>query len=143
MIVGDCFEGDVVGVAWAQHDVYGTALGVLLRECQNLVAFAHVIAEPGRSVPRDSPSVDHRTVQMAHDLIAAAWRFRSRPAEPRLPLGDGMHDPLGDPVRPMDAWLRWLRLEVRSWINEPRLVKLFWSIIENQNTPPDMLPKTR
>ena len=79
---------------------------------------------------------DHRTLQRAHDLLAAVWRFRHDARQFELSL-DVCHPrwsrPLVDreaPVKPHDLlaevpgrWLDWLREEVDGWLHSPHLVR--------------------
>ena len=79
MIVGDCFQGDGsinTDVMWRQHDVYHQALGIITDICQEYMQLAcRLIDEPAESWERID-YVDHRTLQHAHDILAAVWRFR-------------------------------------------------------------------
>jgi hypothetical protein len=72
---------------------------------------------------------DHRTIQWAHDLLAAAWRFQNDFRQQTLPL-DSVHD---SKVDIEGLWLAWLRREVDSWIDEPQLVRSVMIILTNQN----------
>jgi hypothetical protein len=75
---------------------------------------------------------DHRTIQAAHDVLAAVWRYRTNSVQPGLPLGRTERDaPMGT-----QGWLPWLRAEVDGWRNQPRLIALVLTILANQNNPP-------
>ena len=83
---------------------------------------------------------DHRTLQIAHDLLAAVWRFRYEmklrqfelPFEEQKPL---FEQPRGDEPAFMGHWLTWLQEEVDSWIHDPERVRLVVTILRNQNQP--------
>jgi hypothetical protein len=60
---------------------------------------------------------DHRTIQHAHDLIAAWWRFRSGLRYPRIPgLGP-------TPEQLKHDWFMWLTDELKELCKEPRYVR--------------------
>jgi len=128
MIVGRLFEGDDAdSVAWSQNDVYGQALGIIRSGCASEVATAARILDlEAPEWTQATEGIDHRTLQTAHDVLAAAWRFRADAGQGRLPL-----------TVPQDLateWLAWLRAEVRSWRERPTLIHLVGMIITNQNT---------
>lgn len=131
MIVGNYFDGDEDRTtAWAQHDVYGKALDIIVTGCREHVTFA--IDLLGLQWPKQWTTdfrYDHRTLQGAHDLLAAAWRFRTNSIQPVLPFGgeDQGHE------QQMGAWLSWLRSEVSSWRHQLRLIALVMTILAEQN----------
>lgn len=115
-----------------QHDCYSEALRVICAECNRLALFAHYIASDGKDEAfRPVSSIDHRTLQEAHDLLAAAWRFRTCPSQGRLPLNGA--EPRSHATR--DVWLAWLADEVRSWLDRPHLVRHVIDICRAQNAP--------
>ena len=132
MIVGSFYAGDDLELALRQHDVYSEALGILVGRCNRLTRMAIAIlqdtehAEWGR-VER----FDHRTMQVAHDLLAAVWRFKVSPPQASLlegrPVERAEHD--------MTHWLDWLEAEVSSWIDESWMIRLVQVILTNQNQP--------
>ncbi len=133
MIVGVFFEDDRDdALKWKQHDVYADALRIIVGTCREHVAFATSLRQVGWPEQWQTElHFDHRTLQDAHDILAAAWRHATSPAQTVLPLD-------GPPPRVTDRatnWLEWLRAEVRSWRDEPRLVALVLSILANQNQP--------
>lgn len=133
MIVGASFEGDWDDVLkWKQHDVYGDALGIIVATCREHVARAASLLEVER--PRQwetDAQVDHRVLQDAHDILAAVWRHATSPRQTSLLL----EVPATRAIRGVNGWLEWLRVEVRSWSEEPRLVALVSAILANQNQP--------
>lgn len=158
MIVGAYFDGDDdAEVAWKQHDVYGHALGIIVRTCNLFALRARALLDDS-----DHPDwgiveeFDLRTLQVAHDLLAAAWRFRhdSRQFElfvevPRglwacLLIDSGspvrLHDPLAEVPR---RWLGWLREEVEGWLDLPYLVRSVQLILANQNEPVGYLAESQ
>jgi hypothetical protein len=73
---------------------------------------------------------DHRTLEYAHDLLAASWRFRSNDRQARLPFVA-----LDHPTRAESRWVSWLRREVEGWIDKPYFVRWVQLILANQNQP--------
>jgi len=135
MIVGRMFEGfDDLEIAWRQHDEYEAALNVISTSCNDLAIFAHdllkVTTEPKWGT---ITKFDHRSLQGAHDLLAAAWRYEFLNPTPRLPLLPENQDFRSGPADM--AWLEWLRGELTSWIKAPLLVRLVQNILTNQNQP--------
>ena len=133
MIVASFFRGDDdTDVMWLQHDVYGEALGIITSICQEYTHLAHQILDDWDDwefVAR----FDHRTLQYAHDIIAATWRFRclSQIRQIALPV-DRKAIELPNFQR---HWLNWLDVEVRSWMHDPYLIRLVVKILRNQNNP--------
>ena len=87
-IITEYFEGDDRrDLAIMQHDAYSDALIIVVREWHQLVVFSEVVVT-GTSPTRKNPitSFDHRTLQFAHDLLAAAWRSRSYPKQHEIPI---------------------------------------------------------
>jgi hypothetical protein len=119
MLVYDYFEGDDLQLAGQQHDCYGRALGVIASECLRQI-------QSGRPLLRDPAAetrargFDHRTLQVAHDILAAAWRH----AVSASPTGE----------KSMESWLGWLALEVQSWTQQPRLIFACSNILDFQNS---------
>ena len=79
MIGGRRYNGDGYidrYVIRRQHDVYYQALNIIANTCQEYFRLAHsLIADPSRGW-ESIDSFDHRTLQGAHDILAAVWRFR-------------------------------------------------------------------
>lgn len=121
-----------------QHDVYGPALWIIVSGCFSLSERAG--ASPYREACRAREArgrFDHRTLQFAHDLLAAAWRFRNDFRQMELPLlsSDGGAD-VGA------LWLDWLRSEVASWDGAPHLVRAVSATLADQNRPPGYTAET-
>ena len=133
MIVGVFFEDDWDhALKWKQHDVYGNALGIIVATCREHVARAASLLEVERPGQWETDvQIDHRTLQDAHDILAAVWRHATSPVQTSLPL----EVPATRATRGVTGWLEWLRVEVRSWWEEPRLVALVSAILANQNQP--------
>lgn len=132
MIVASFFEDDEdQEVAWKQHEVYGDALGIIVGTCNRHALFARAVLHDSKH--DDWGTVvrfDHRTIQNAHDLLAAAWRFENDLRQPKLPF---------EPENPLDhvqaLWLEWLRKETEKWITAPWIVRSVQVILTNQNQP--------
>ena len=81
---------------------------------------------------------DHRTLQHAHDLLAAVWRFRHDLRQPGLAFVD-KHSL--DEVQTL--WLDWLRHEITGWIDYPDRVRLVQLILTNQNELPGCMAESQ
>ncbi len=140
MIVGSYFEDDyAMDVAWKQHDVYGEALGIIVSRCNRLARFSiTVLDDSGHEEWGRIERFDHRTLQLAHDLLAAAWRFREDFQPRLLPFREA--EP-GVPAE--ELWLEWLRNEVKRWIDRPEWVRSVQLILTNQNKPVGYLEECR
>lgn len=132
--VASLFEGDGECdsyVMWRQHDVYESALRIIVATCQEYERFARAMLDVGTG-HECVTSVDHRTLQDAHDLLAAAWRFRweLRLRQFELPL----EEMTSEEPQFVNHWLEWLGSEVRSWIKRPSLVQPVLDILHNQHS---------
>ena len=139
-MVGPFFEGDVdMEVASKQHEVYGQALGIIVSKCNRYTEFARSLLNDA-----DHPEwgtvehFDHRTLQHAHDLLAAVWRFRNDFQQPMLPFVDKKSL---DEVQTL--WLDWLRHEITGWIDYPHRVRLVQLILTNQNELPGYIAEAQ
>ncbi len=133
MLVASIFKGDEdMEVAWLQHGVYYEAWDLIQRKCQALARFAHSYSGGDPEECEYVTEFDHRTLQHAHDIIAAVWRSERLPSVKQLKMHTGGHNAT-DPDFVGD-WLNWLESEVESWIESPTLVRLVIQILRNQNT---------
>ena len=132
MYVVPCFEGDEdMEVAWKQRDVYSEALWIIVCACDRYTEFA-------RSLLNDTAHLewgthdrfDHRTLQHAHDLLAAVWRWRNDFRQTTFPFAAKKSL---DDVQAL--WLDWLRQEITGWIDYPHRVRWVQLILANQNKP--------
>jgi hypothetical protein len=133
MIVGgNIFLGDDdTAAAWKQHDVYNRALRVIVLACNRYARAAKIILDDNQNGQfGEIEGFDHRTMQWAHDLIAAAWRFEFCNPQLSLPF---IYE--NEEISMEDRWLTWLSIEVDSWIHSPRLIRLVQLILCNQNEP--------
>ena len=81
---------------------------------------------------------DHRTLQHAHDLLAAVWRFRHDLRQPGLAFVD-KHS-LNEV---QTLWLDWLRHEITGWVDYPDRVRLVQLILTNQNKQPGCIAESQ
>ena len=134
MIVGKRFHGDDDNdVMWLQHDVYNEALGIISGICQEYTNLAHRILDDNPPRLEAITSYDHRTLQRAHDTIAAAWRYRCLPSLRQMELAlDCEHRKCPDFA---GHWLKWLEAEVSSWKHDTRLIRFVVTVVKNQNVP--------
>ncbi|WP_420722796.1 hypothetical protein [Hwanghaeella sp. LZ110] len=135
MIVGTYYEGDDdMEVAWKQHDVYDQGVRTIIDSCNSLARFAKMLLDDKSHDEWGTiERIDHRTIQPAHDLLAAAWRFRHDLRQSELRL-ERQPDTLVPPTHE-NLWLRWLRAEIESWVWSPSLVRYVQLILTNQNQP--------
>ena len=151
MIIAAKFQGDDRDLARLQHQVYGEALGIIVRRCNRFARVAISILGGNSTHPKweSVDRIDHRTLQTAHDLLAAAWRFETSPPQKRLPMPEGRSNPEFEPDTPEGRWLQWLNSEVASWVDEdkchdgPLMIRLVLQILANQNQPAGYEAETR
>jgi len=136
MIVGYYFDGDNGDhVQWQQHDVYRDACRIIILGCYDHVKTATVLLScpwPSEWLP-NVECYDHRTIPVSHDLLAAVWRYKTNCGEPDLFWRHNALFTRGWPYQAMDGWLYWLRDEIKSWSEEPELIRAVMTIIANQN----------
>ena len=132
MIIGKYFDGDNdKALQSQQHDCYGEALRIIAHGSAQGYRNATLICDVEDSISKEdrkklSDGFDHRTLQMAHDHLAAYWRWHRNRCDPYL---DGM-----EPFNVGD-WLSWLRQEVELWpTSSPSIVRYVAAILLNQNT---------
>ena len=133
MIICPKFDGDDwLELQRAQHDIYGEALWILNSRCmrgyKSSVAMTHSFDDPIYDTLKEMPArIDHRTLQNAHDHLAAAWRKENRFVQPDLLIQQTMAELAGE-------WLIWLREEVDLWLGQdPLLVRLVCLVLVQQN----------
>jgi len=133
MIVGKYFEGDEDDdLAWKQHDVYLRALRTITETCNGLTRFSrNLLGDTSPSLWGTISHYDHRTLQLPHDLLAAAWRYRIDARQGKFPF-DPQFLTVDEPIE--THWLTWLRVEVESWWKDFILVQQVQIILENQNS---------
>ena len=140
MIVASIFEDDGdKDLMNMQADAYGYALRTIVRTCNRFARFS--IAVLNDTVHHEwgqIEDVDHRTLQGAHDLLAAVWRFSNDSRQGSLPFPEEANMPT-----PETRWLEWLQEEISSWMNEPLLVRSVQLILANQNEPIGYLAESR
>ena len=110
----------------------------MIDKCNQLAQFAKTLLDDTEHgdwghIPRQG--YDHCTLQTAHDLLAAAWRYQTDARQLALPF-----PPTLPCVRPHNdapiatLWLDWLRNELSGWIDHPHLVRSIHVILKNQNS---------
>ncbi len=132
MIVGTYFDGDNDDVLkWQQHDRYKESLAIFAYGCIRHYKNAAVMrgednSDVAANFDKLNQGFDHRTLQAAHDYLAAWWRWKK-----------GRHDPYLEGMEPVtvENWLDWLRQEVETWpTNAPIIVHNVMRVLLNQNT---------
>ena len=134
MMLGRRFQGDVdKSLISAQHDVYWDSLRIIVRKCGQLTKFArNLLEDEAHARWGEHDRFDHRTLQMAHSLIAATWRYRFAPIDRTFPFADQNPEYSADVSR-MRGWLKWLEAEIGQWIEAPHLVRSVEIILTHQN----------
>lgn len=131
MWVADYFDGDndpSAKVSWIQHDAYREALRLIACACVEHMKSAFMLAFEDYPKKWDrSFKYDHRTLQLAHDVIAAAWRFECIKTELPLFFQTDHEDVI------FRKWFAWLRSEVDLWSNQSAIVRNVIIILGDQN----------
>lgn len=126
MIVGSEIPDDDENIAWRQHDVYKQALEIIVLEANRYARMARqILSDSHYDGWGETRHVDHRTLQAAHDLLAAVWRWYY--LNPEFNFTDVPEQNLED------EWLHWLAREVAKWVDAPELVRLIQIILSHQN----------
>ena len=124
MIVGSIFDGDNdIALQWQQHDCYREALGIIAHGWRGHYSNAAIML--GQDTVALPERFDHRTLQAAHDFLAAWWRWKHN-----------RHDPYFERLEPatVDDWLQWLRQEVAMWpAYMPHITRWVAQVLLNQN----------
>ena len=152
MIVTKYFVGDSEGqTQQLQSSVCSDALRII-GDCAGREKLAHMgLSDDWSETLNPSDGFDH-PLQAAHDILAAAWRFRhaswywERWHPPDVPLDVPLWDII--PQSRPDHWLKGLENETKSWRQggvgfsfpysyerNPHLADLVVRILENQKTP--------
>jgi hypothetical protein len=131
VIVAPLFEGDAdEGLMAMQHDSYHSAISRLLDAHNRFAHFIAAVTGDGVFTWAAITSCDHRTLQDAHDILAAAWRYRTDIRQPPLPIQrDSATYDLAT------TWLKWLHAELEGWFEAPYLVRQLHEVLSRQNTP--------
>ncbi len=136
MITGVYFDGDSKELQDIQHECYHHALGIIVNNVIEITQFAiALLGDKSSSKWEPINKFDHRTLQMAHDVIASEWRFKSGVIQ--TPLFFSL--PYDSQSLTLE-WLKWLKDEVHSWAafdsldGDSRLIYCTQKILHNQNT---------
>ena len=95
----------------AQHDVYHTALWIIVSDCKDQLRIAERLAGVDPDPDLQPDQIDHRTLQTVHDHLAAYWRWSHGYRQPTLGFLPSVPDLI-------QAWLAWLRAEVHGWMRD-------------------------
>ena len=115
-----------------QHDVYHVALRIVVETTDRYAEFAKRLLGDERHDEwgiQDRSQFDHRTLQNAHDLLAAIWRYKN---ESRRQLILSFPDNKAEESTET-LWLRWLREELESWVERPDMIRHVQIILANQD----------
>lgn len=125
MIVNCNFKGDNnEALKWDQHDNYQKSLANIFSAAKSALIQADAII--GSNLPivekvLPISSFDHRVLQNAHDIIAAAYRYKNDD-------GGQLRLFVGPKSLYSDLWSNWLTQELEALIVYPQFVQ---SIIES------------
>jgi hypothetical protein len=124
MIIGSNFDGDVdKQLMLDQADVFRPAVRVIVTKCDQMAAFArNLLADEIHIGWGENDSYNLSGLRRAHDLIAAAWRYRFAPSDRVFPFAEKNPEFSAD-YSQMHGWLHWLNEEVDGWIESPHLVR--------------------
>jgi hypothetical protein len=142
MIIARVFDGDNDHLTkHVQHDLYDAALTDIAFVCRDAyLRAARVIGAEDDKITLAIARIelfDHRTLQAAHDHLAAYWRSLTGRTHPMLPG-------LFDAVAVGEEWRRWLRREVGNWwVDFPELIRFVCGVLANQNTETGYLAEAR
>jgi hypothetical protein len=132
MLVTRKFDGDNdEALKWQQHDCYGEASGIIAGGClRHYESALRVTGQYTTGIAKQlealRQSFDHRTLQDAHDFLAAWWRWRHHRHEPYL---------AGMEPATVQGWLMWLRHEAGGWpAHAPDVVLQVAWVLLHQNT---------
>lgn len=132
MLFQPMFRGDDdAATIREQHDVRHKAIAKLPFYCRR--HFRAAAAMLGQPVPDRWCELDEvvpHGLQRPHDILAAAWRFRTQPRQLRLPLEGHSETTFAR----LNRWFIWLHNELESWREEPHLVQPVMTILVQQNT---------
>lgn len=123
MIIAEVFEGDQNRVLKnVQHDEYGHSIWRMFESARS--EFIHADAVLVTRLPiveqaRAVKSFDHRVLQDAHDIIAAAYRFRHDDSC-QLQL---LESPDLQPIRYLRHWSNWLGGQLQELVRRPLFVR--------------------
>lgn len=132
MIVGYAFPGDDnKDLKWVQHDAYGSVLDYWFRECRGRYLYAErllAVRTPLGEQIETLKGFDHRSIQDAHDVLAAYFRrdiYTGQPNlfEPQQPLTSGFM---------LDQWWHFVRREIEALLDEPTVTRLFLEACVNE-----------
>jgi hypothetical protein len=132
MIVSPRFDNDNWdALQWAQHDVYNEALAIIVGYCDMSYRMAVAMTQSKADAIADCLNAgfqtDHRTLQNAHDHLAAYWRQSNHHVQPDF----GLEGTLAGLCK---SWLEWLRITIRDWaFSSPALARAVCLVIVQQN----------
>lgn len=131
MWVANYFHGDndpSTKISWIQHDMYSDALRIIVDGSLSHIRAAYSLS--GHSCSDNLSrfrKFDHRTLQLAHDVIAAAWRYHCLKNEMPLFFHTDQISSIAN------RWLTWLQTEVSLWFEQPDIVRNLVIVLANQN----------
>ena len=114
----------------------GMTTGRCVDACLCAARLLDVKNDPPAICLAQTESFDMAKPQVAHDLLAAVWRFDAIPLVGGSPAPRGtVSHPLRSPQDFLDAFRRWLKLEPDLWErSDPVLLRLFCLVLRQQNT---------
>ena len=132
MIVAAEYRGDShEHVMLMQHRVYEQVIAGWVGRLMHVFAKAEALTGSGSILAmqiQHCHRFDHRTVQGAHDLVAAAFRWRYTPTTP-LFAGVGLNEDFEA------RWRGFARQEFEAFLLQPRTAALWATAVARGNTP--------
>ena len=123
MIISKVYENDCNELLKdVQHDAYWRSIGSIFKaaraellQADAILGTNLLIAEKARKVQ----ALDHRVLQNAHDILAAAFRYHHDDGG-QLALGES---PDAQRLRYSIEWAQWLEEQLRELIKYPQFVR--------------------
>ena len=134
MILSNVYENDCNRLLKdVQHDEYPRSIGTIFKSARDGLIRADAILGSNLLITekaREVQSFDHRVLQDAHDIIAAAFRYRHDDGG-QLRLGE---DPEHQRLRYLRAWINWLNEQLGELVHYPQFVRSTVECIVFSNT---------
>jgi hypothetical protein len=123
MIITEIFEGDQNRVLKnIQHDEYGRSIGRMFESARSELIHADAVLATNLPIVEQAKAVknfDHRVLQDAHDIIAAAYRFRHDDSC-QLQLLESIDI---QTIRYLRDWTSWLGDQLEELVRRPLFVR--------------------
>lgn len=123
MIITEVFENDQNKfLKKVQHDEYGQSIGRIFEAARSEFIHADAVLNAKLLMAEELRAVttfDHRVLQDAHDIIAAAYRYRHDDGG-QLQLGESRDT---QQIRYLRQWTSWLTSQLKELVRYPQFVR--------------------